>query len=205
MKKIYSILIGLMMCFTLSSCAFETYATTQDDIYVQTEVDVVRSTVDYQIVIKYGTPYYYNGSILYYIYDNLYYYPYYYDNYWYFRCYRRPFPYTNYRPYFRPHRYDYRFYEGYRHPRGWYRYEPSTRPHNYRPNNRDYHRPGGSNIDRPARPNIGDRPSRGSFQPRVNPGNSNRSGNFGRPSTPSRGGSVSRPSGGSRGSFGGRR
>ena len=116
MKKLAIFLIGLVMCFTLSSCSVLTYATTQDDMYIETNVDVVRSTVDYNIVIRYGTPYYYNGNILYYIYDNLYYYPYFYNDYWYFRVYRRPFVHTNYHPYFRPHRYDYRFDRGYRQP-----------------------------------------------------------------------------------------
>ena len=109
MKKIYIFLIGLMMLFSLTSCETYAYATTQDDIYVETEVDIVQSNVSFDVVLRYGRPYYRDGVLLYYIYNNLYYYPYYYGNYWYVRAYRRPFPHVNYRPYFRPHKYDYRF------------------------------------------------------------------------------------------------
>ena len=172
MKTLKIFILGLMMCLCLSSCYVETYATTQDDMYVQTEVDVVKSDVNYNIVIRYGTPYYYNGNILYYIYNNLYYYPYYYNDYWYFRVYRRPFPYTNYRPYFRPHRYDYRFDRGYRQPHNWYRYTPSTRrrynsrPHPYNvprntiPNRQPNMNRGTYNMHQPSRGNI-NRSSRG--------------------------------------------
>ena len=135
MKKMYRILITLLLFISLNSCTIGTYPTTQDDIYVTTELDVINSNVDYNLVIRFGEPYYYNGNILYYLYNGLYYYPYYYDNYWYMRVYRNPFPYINHRPYFRPHRYDYRFNQGYRHPRNWYRYTPSNN-HIVRPNTR---------------------------------------------------------------------
>ena len=71
MKKIYIFLIGLMMLFSLSSCETYTYATTQDDIYIDAEVDVVRSNVSFDVIIRYGTPYYVDGVLLYYIYNNL--------------------------------------------------------------------------------------------------------------------------------------
>ena len=131
-RKFLTLLIGLMMLLSLNSCDVYTYATTQDDIYVEAQADVVRSNVDFNIVIQYGTPYYYNGSILYYIYKDLYYYPFYYNNYWYVRAYRRPFNHLKYRPYFRPHRYDYRFDPGLH--RGF------DRPNVNRPNNRFHNR-----------------------------------------------------------------
>ena len=109
MKKFYIFLIGLMMLFSLTSCKTYTYATTQDDIYIETEVDIVQSNVSFDVVLRYGRPYYRDGILLYYYYNNLYYYPYYYGDYWYVRAYRHPFPHVNYRPYFRPHKYDYRF------------------------------------------------------------------------------------------------
>ena len=177
------------MLFSLNSCVGASFATTQDDMYIETDVDIVQSTVDFNVVFRYGTPYYYNGSILYYLYNGIYYYPYFYDNYWYLRAYRRPFPYTNYRPYFRPHRYDYRFDRGYVHPRGWYRYSPNH--YNHTPN-----RPIPNNRITPNRPSPGSRqsiPNRGTIQrpnttqPRINPG-MNRGGSSVRPSTPSRGG-----------------
>jgi len=119
MRKLYILIIGLMMIFSLSSCETYTYATTQDDIYTETEVDVVRSNVSFDIIMRYGTPYYRNGSLLYYLYRDIYYYPFYYNNYWYVRAYRRPFTHFDRRPYFRPHRYDYRFRPG--HHRGFNR------------------------------------------------------------------------------------
>lgn len=177
MKKLYILLIGLMMCFSLNSCSFEAYPTTQDDIYVSAETDIVQSNIDYNIVIRYGRPYYYNGSLLYYIYDNLYYYPYYYNNYWYFRVYRKLFPYTNYRPYFRPHRYDYRFNRSYHNPRSWYRYEPNhNRPNINRPNNSS--RPSTRPSSRPS--------TRPSTRTQTMPRNNS---HISRPTIPSRGGS----------------
>lgn len=136
----------LASLFILSSygCVTSTeYVTTQDDVYTEYYDDVVRSNIDMNIVIRYGTPYYYNGSILYYFYDNLYYYPYHYGSYWYMRIYRRPFPYTDYHPYFRPHKYDYRFGPSYHHPHNWY-----TGP-------RDRHRP----TNRYGRPSTHSRPN----------------------------------------------
>jgi hypothetical protein len=108
MRKLYILIIGLMMMFSLSSCETYTYATTQDDIYTETEIDIVRSNVSFDVIIQYGTPYYKDGSLLYYLYRDIYYYPFYYNNCWYVRAYRRPFTHFDRRPYFRPHRYDYR-------------------------------------------------------------------------------------------------
>lgn len=143
MKKITLIILSIFM-FCLTSCTITEYATTQDDIYTETSTDMVRSDVDINIVLSTGVPYYYNGSILYYVYNGLYYYPFYYDNYWYMRVYRRPFNHLYYRPYFRPHRYDYRFHRGFNHPRNWY-YCPNNRPIN------NHHR---YNRTQPRRPNI---------------------------------------------------
>jgi len=108
-----------MMIFSLSSCETYTYATTQDDIYTETEIDIVRSNVSFDVIMQYGTPYYRDGLLLYYIYRDIYYYPFYYNNYWYVRAYRRPFIHFDRPPYFRPHRYDYRFRPG--HYRGFNR------------------------------------------------------------------------------------
>lgn len=119
-NKFIKLILGLILLFSLSSCEVYTCATTQDDIYVETQTDIVYSNIDFNVIITYGHPYYHNGSILYYLYNDLYYYPFYYNNYWYVRAYRRPFTHFNYRPYFRPHRYDYKFkpgiYKGYNKP-----------------------------------------------------------------------------------------
>ena len=128
MKKfIYCVLLS-MFAFVCTSCVGYTYATTQDDIYVEADADIVHSNVDFNVVIRYGTPYYYEGTLLYYLYEGLYYYPFYYDNYWYVRCYRRPFAHLHHRPYFRPNRHDYRFSPG--HHRGFDRpgHHVGTRP-----------------------------------------------------------------------------
>ena len=58
----------LMMLFSLNSCVVSSYATTQDDIYTETEADVVRSNVSFDVIIQYGTPYYRDGMLLYYLY-----------------------------------------------------------------------------------------------------------------------------------------
>lgn len=191
MKKIiYMLAFSIMLLFTVS-CSFETYATTQDDMYIETDVDIIHSNVDFNVVFRYGTPYYYNGSILYYLYNGIYYYPYYYDNYWYLRAYRRPFPYTHYRPYFRPHRYDYRFDRGYRNPRSWNRYTPSGSRNNYRPSNHTYNH----SMRQPNTPSRSIGTQRGGFN------NSTRGGSFGG----SRGGGFSPLRGGSAGGSRGRR
>ena len=160
MKKII-LLLSIVLC-SLTSCIFptEAYVTTQDDIYVETSVDVVRSNVDYNVVIRYGTPYYYQGSLLYYLYDGLYYYPYSYNNYWYVRAYRRPFNHLDTRPYFRPHRYDHKFERGYRPQPNWYRNDAPrrnyVRPEGNRPDvrpDRPMARPD-TRMSRPNQPNI---------------------------------------------------
>ena len=55
--------------------------------------EILNNNISYSVIIRYGTPYYYNGYLNYYLYKGLYYYPVYYNNYWYFRTFRRPFKY----------------------------------------------------------------------------------------------------------------
>lgn len=167
--KLLAFLVCLMMIFSLNSCVVSSYATTQDDIYTETEVDVVRSNVSFDIIIQYGTPYYRDGALLYYLYRDIYYYPFYYNNYWYVRAYRRPFTHFDHRPYFRPHRYDYRFSPG--SYRGFYR--PNNPNSHYRPitpnrgNNGIYHRPHGSC---PAiKSNNHSKPNSGRVTPKTRP------------------------------------
>ena len=152
MKKLKYFILFIIMCITLCSC--EVYSTpglavtTQDDIYTEMYDSEVRSNVDFNIVIRYGTPYYLEGQLIYYLYNNLYYYPFFYNNYWYVRTYRRPFNHLYYRPYFRPHRYDYKFSPGAHHGFG----RPNIH-NNYRPGHITPH-PGRVN---PNRGNIGNR------------------------------------------------
>ena len=218
MKKLFMFIIGLMMVFSFSSCVGYTYATTQDDIYVEAETDVVRSNVDFNIVIRYGTPYYYEGSLLYYLYEGLYYYPFYYDNYWYVRAYRRPFAHLHHRPYFRPHRYDYRFRPDH-HPGFGHNGHINGRPHRpgVRPDNRPSHRPDVRPWKRPNnRPDVrpgnrpGNRPNGGmnprpnrrpdNVSPRPRPDRGIRhTPSVGRPSVPSRSGGGGHFGGGNHG------
>lgn len=203
MKKLILILSIALCSFT--SCFFpqESYVTTQDDIYVETSANIVRSSnIDFNIIIRYGTPYYYEGNILYYLYNGIYYYPFYYNNYWYVRAYNRPFTYIDRRPYFRPNRHDYRFspgtYRGFDRPRSPRYYNP--RPNfNREPQRRPEQR---SNFNREPQRRIEQRPNSSIIRP--NQPSNNRmqrpSGSFTTPRTtsPSRGGNT-------RGGFGGRR
>ena len=161
-RKLMTYLLALMMLFTISSCEVYSYATTQDDIYVESEVDVVHSNVSFDVIIRYGTPYYRNGALLYYFYNDIYYYPFYYNNYWYVRAYRRPFIHLDRRPYFRPHRYDYRFspgyYRGYGRPRN-YIYEKRNFDRRHI-ENRSYRRP---NIRQRVDPHQRNNNHRGHF------------------------------------------
>lgn len=174
------------MLFSLSSCVVGTYATTQDDIYVETDVDVVKSNVSFDVIIQYGTPYYRDGVLLYYLYRDIYYYPFYYNNYWYVRAYRRPFTHFDHRPYFRPHRYDYKFspgnYRGFDRPR-----DPNVHYRNLNPNinqpRRDIQRrPNNSRPDvQPRQPQRQVTPNRIQPQRQVTPNRQQpqRNGNFG--------------------------
>lgn len=223
-RKLFTFVFALFMLCSLYSCTTYTYATTQDDIYVETQADVVQSNVDFNLVIRYGTPYYYEGELLYYLYNDLYYYPFYYDNYWYVRVYRRPFAYIYHRPYFRPNRYDYRFEPGRHH--GFDRPRPNPNPgHNrnvtpQRPRNDrngrfgngrpDNRRPDNRNVTPQQRPNQNNQQPNRTVTPQQRPnqnvrtvpqgGNIPRMGN----STPQRQAPV-RSNGGGGGRFGGRR
>ena len=198
MKKIFlSLIFSIGILFSMSSCISSAYA--QDVIVEDDGVGVSMG-----VVVRYGTPYYFEGSILYYLYNGWYYYPYLTGNGYYFYRYSRPLP---------PPRHGYRF-----EPR------PGDRPH-------ITHRPYGSmrsstrHVERrPAVRNERPRSEQRGFgnQPRTNP--QPQRGNVGRPTPQVRnnGGSVSRPapqvrggsapstrggatSGGGRGGFGGRR
>ena len=69
--KLFTFLVALFMMFTITSCDVYTYTTTQDDIYTETNVDMVRSNVSFDIIIKYGSPFYRDGVLLYYLYNDI--------------------------------------------------------------------------------------------------------------------------------------
>ena len=178
----------LFLSFGLSSCD-TTYAG------VDSNQEALLDNIDINLIVRNGTPYYYNGYLNYYYYRGLYYYPIYYNNYRYFRAYHRPFR----RGYF-PSYHNWRPRE---HWRG-YRPNPSYRKYDYRPNvihnngNRVFGNGSNNILPRSStrttvtRPNIGSG-SIGTRRP---------NGTFGRSSGNSFGGSRNVPSGGR---FGGRR
>ena len=115
MKKIISFILGILVCISLTSCITEAYAQNEE---ISTEVSVV---------ITNGIPCYdVNGLLIYYRYNDLFYYPYYYNNRWYFRHYARPLPPRHYRPM----------------PRDFYRHRPNV-THHHRPNVTHHHKPQG--------------------------------------------------------------
>lgn len=178
----------------------------EDEIYT-TNQEALLNNIDINLIVTYGTPYYYNDCLNYYYYRGLYYYPIFYNNYWYFRAYHRPFRRGyfpnchNWRP--RPH---WRGYQGLGRPDRFGRvYKPNVRPrvdngnYNARPNNGNRHFGNGSNSILPRSStrtpstrnrSTGTNRSFGTFS-------SPSGGSFGRPN-----GTFSRPSGGS---FGGSR
>ena len=137
---LFNILFLFFSVFSISSmtsCGTMMATTQYDDIY--TSIDNVN--VDVRVIFRYGTPYYYNGILNYYVYGGIYWYPFWYENMWYFRPYRRPYrlgyipPYRGWRP---PVYY-----------RGWYvgRYgfDRPTGRYNGMPYRRGYH---GNKYDR---------------------------------------------------------
>ena len=139
-KLLFTILFSMLSLFTLTSCV--TTVEAQDGVYTTTVIDVD----DIEMAIMYGTPYIVNGAVLYYIYNNLYYYPFYTRGYYYYRVYARPLVrYPNYwRPLPRSH---------------WFRDGHYHNPHGFA--GRSGHRPKdrhvGGKPDR--RPSVGQRPN----------------------------------------------
>ena len=128
-RKFMTILIYLIMLLSFSSCITSVDTYPQNDAHIENEIDVIRPNASINTIFRYGTPYYIDGRVSYYIYKNVYYYPYYYGDYWYVRAYRYPVNYHN----FKPHRYDYRFSPG--------RYRGFDRPRYYRYDSKKYNRP----------------------------------------------------------------
>ena len=90
-NKILPLICLICLSLSLSSCE-TAYASISSSSQCDDQ-EILNNNVNYNIIIRYGTPYYYDGYLYYYLYEGLYYYPVYYNNYWYFRTYRRPFRY----------------------------------------------------------------------------------------------------------------
>ena len=64
MKKILTILVGLVIMFSINSCYAQYDYVVDDDTYISDYYDYeVQSDIDFNIVITYGVPYYYRGSL----------------------------------------------------------------------------------------------------------------------------------------------
>ena len=103
MRNFLLLLSVLLSTVSLSSCSASTYAYSTDDYYVEDR------EITYNIIVTYGTPFYFNNVLSYYLYDGIYYYPYRYNSVEYLK------PFRTVRPHgfvFVPGRYhvpDYRF------------------------------------------------------------------------------------------------
>ena len=128
-KFLSVIFISLITLNSLSSCETTYAATTTDDMYSTSYYD---DAVTVNIIMEYGTPYYIDGILQYYLYRNLYYYPYYYNNVMYFRSFYRPLPPRHHYNFGRPHRGDLRF--GHHRPDG-------HRPNGHNPGHIPEHKP----------------------------------------------------------------
>ena len=144
MKKILFTLILSVVMISIQSCT-TTYAAGYDQY---DEEYVISDNADVNIIITYGTPYYYEGKLWYYLYNGLYYYPFHYNGYWYFRPYGTLYSWNWYHYHYRhftPNYHDYRFRP---HHNDWNRpYHDGRRPEGH----------GKAHPDRPKdhQPNVG--------------------------------------------------
>ena len=146
MRSFILLLSILLSTVCLSSCSASTYATySTDDYYVEGR------EISYNVVVTYGTPFYFNNVLSYYFYDGIYYYPYRYNSVEYLKPFRtvRPRGFV-----FVPGRYhvpDYRF-----------RHHSYNKPHFHNPGRMTNHRisrPKPHNVDRMKRNGNSYRPS----------------------------------------------
>ena len=132
MRNFLLLLSILFSIVCLSSCSVSSYAYTTDDYYIEDR------DITYNIVVTYGTPFYFNNVLSYYFYDGIYYYPYRYN------CVEYLKPFRTIRPrgfVFVPGRYyvpNYRF-----------RHHSYNRPHFHNPGRMTNHR-----ISRPIPHNV---------------------------------------------------
>jgi len=131
-KLILNIIIGLSVLILFSSCITGAYAQ-------ENEI----GNDDTRIIITYGTPYFYDGTLIYYNYNNLYYYPYILNGRTYYRAYSRPFPHHRHWHYAKP-----------RHHGGHWHRPPIVNPYRMPPRSHGYSSVGNRHINnRPSSPN----------------------------------------------------
>lgn len=85
MKKIINLLLTSFIAFSFSSCGVAAYVG-ENEAY---ESDC---STNISIVLSHGIPYYYGGTLAYYLYNGVYYYPYRVGGKLYYHSYRRPLP-----------------------------------------------------------------------------------------------------------------
>lgn len=218
-KLLFTLVLSVASMVCLQSCT-TTYATAYEPY---DEEYVISDNADVNIIITYGTPYYYEGQLWYYLYNGLYYYPFHYNGYWYFRPYATLYSwdwYYYHYHHFTPHYRDYRFRPHHHdwnkphhngrpggpgrvhpdHPRG---HQPNVGHGGRRPNSGGIVRPNGNgNHPRPnGNGGINNGRPRPSHTPStVRPSSRPSSGSMGRPGEGHRpsGGGMSRPSSGRR-------
>lgn len=94
-KLLITFAIGAITFLSLESCALGAYA--------ESEIPI---NDDESLIIRLGTPYYYEGSILYYMYDGWYYYPYTLGGRHYYYRYAKPRPLPRHSHHATPRRHD---------------------------------------------------------------------------------------------------
>ena len=192
MKKVLlSLVIGIVTMLSLNSCAVSAYSQEPVSAY-DYEYSYNGGNSDISVVIRYGTPYYFENTILYYLYNGWYYYPYYYGGHYYYYRYRTPFPVRpGYRFAPRHHERPYargRFGQGPRHNAGPGHHGNHTPNHgNHGVNPRPHDNHGNHGVRPNAKPNgNGAAPHKNDGGQRVNPQP--------RPVIPNGQGSSARPS-----------
>lgn len=103
MKK-FILALMVFASVALTSCVTSAYASGEG--YYDDEYSNV------SIIIRSGTPYYFEGNLLYYFYNGWYYYPYYTNSHYYFYRYSRPLPPPRHGERFIPNRAHRPFYHG---------------------------------------------------------------------------------------------
>ena len=102
MKTFYVLLTSLfMMVMACNSCT--TYASASDGIYDDVEIVEGEQSITINVITTHGIPYYVDGVLIYYYYNDLYYYPFYYDDYLYYRAFYRPLRWGHRYHFGRPH------------------------------------------------------------------------------------------------------
>jgi len=142
MKKIIFILFMLFSTLALTTSCISTAFAYED------------GDVDIDVVVRYGSPYYVNGTIAYYSYNGWYYYPYYVNNTVYYYRYSRPYMYFNpaHMSHYRFDNMDYRRHHSYDNRRNYF----DRHRNNINPRRNDNFRQGG-NIYRNNNHNIRNR------------------------------------------------